>query len=164
MRSAWLGLGAIKASLKRLACVYQSNPWRYWGRLAWHWLPVLLWMGVIFCLSAQPRTALPVAPVRPLDNPLKKLGHVVEYGLLAVLLLRAMRGSWPGRPARRHAVLAFLLSLLYAVSDEFHQFFTPTRNPRPLDLFLDSLGMIWALTLVGFIRQLRRRIAGRRGR
>ena len=53
-----------------------------------YWLPPLLWMGVIFFLSAQP--TLPHHPDNLFDLILKKAGHAVEYGILAFLLWRTL--------------------------------------------------------------------------
>ena len=43
---------------------------------------------------------------------------------------------------------AFVLSLLYAISDELHQTFVPGRSGRLTDVGFDSLGALLALGLV----------------
>jgi len=102
-----------------------------------YWLPPVLWMGVIFILSAQP--TLPEYPDSLLDLILKKSAHVMEYGLLAFLLWRALS---PGRGAlsRPALVTAFLVSVLYALSDEYHQTFVPGRQGRLMDVGIDCGG------------------------
>ena len=40
------------------------------------------------------------------------------------------------------AALPFILCVLYAVSDEIHQFFVPERACRLFDVFVDTLGCI----------------------
>jgi len=90
-----------------------------------YWLPVLLWMGVIFVVSSRPR--LPCHPNDTVDLVVKKAGHLSEYGALAFLLWRAIskERGWPVLPSLGGA---FFLSLLYAASDEFHQTFVPGRD------------------------------------
>jgi VanZ family protein len=49
---------------------------------------------------------------------------------------------------KRQYWLAWLLAVLYAATDEFHQSFVPGRNPSIVDIFLfDGLGALFALWL-----------------
>jgi VanZ family protein len=114
-----------------------------------YWVPPVLWMGAIFTLSAQP--ALPHHPDTLLDLVLKKAAHVIEYGILAVLLRRALsRGR--GALSRSALVIAFLVSVLYAASDEYHQTFVPGRNGTPVDVGIDAVGALVALLVVGSLQ------------
>jgi len=111
------------------------------------WLPVLLWMGAIFVLSAQ--SSLPRAPQEPLDLVLKKLGHFGEYAILGVLLLRALAPRTPplGRPSRRRRLAAMALAAVYALTDEVHQSLVPARGPSVFDVGIDILGAAVGVTL-----------------
>ena len=91
-------------------------------------LPALLWMALIFFLSAQPK--LPGPPDPLLDLLLKKTAHLLAYAVLALLWRRA--GMRP--------TVAWLLAALYGVSDELHQAFVPGRHARVLDVGIDALG------------------------
>jgi VanZ family protein len=96
-------------------------------------------MGLIFFLSAQPD--LPHPDAGWLDIALSSAAHAFIFGVLAILWARVLGG-------RRHAFLfAFLLTVLYALSDEFHQAFVPGRYPDPWDLLADGLGAVLALAL-----------------
>ncbi len=54
----------------------------------------------------------------------------------------------------RKSWLAWILAVLYAASDEFHQSFTPGRHPSPVDaLLFDGGGDALALTAVHLIRK-----------
>ncbi len=52
------------------------------------WGPALIWMALIFYLSAQ--SQLPTAPESWLDTLLKKSAHFLVYAVLARLYLRAL--------------------------------------------------------------------------
>jgi len=119
------------------------------------WLPVLGWMALIFWFSSRPD--LPHAPDELVDLLLKKSLHALEYAVLAILAWRALRHQgWP-----EHAGLAaWLLSALYAVSDELHQAFVPGRTSRPFDVGLDWLGAALALLVVAYLVN-QRRVASR---
>lgn len=101
------------------------------------WLLVLLWMGVIFFLSHQPD--LPHHPEAILDVIIKKLGHMAEYAVLAALAWWAWRRVG-GTTSTRAFLYAFVLAVLYAASDEGHQYLVPGRNPQLLDVGFDVLG------------------------
>ncbi len=113
-------------------------------------LPPVLWMGLIFFLSAQP--TLPHHPDTLCDLILKKAGHMLEYGVLAFLFWRAFSEGGRGRPLPS-ALTAFVFSVLYAVLDEYHQTFVPGRNGRLTDVGIDAVGSLVALLLAGSWRE-----------
>lgn len=101
------------------------------------WFAVVICMGVIFALSATPSLASPLEPFY--DFLLRKLAHVVEYVVLTALLFRALRLHM-AREA--HALLmAALVAVLYAFSDEWHQTFVPGREGSLRDVGVDALGI-----------------------
>lgn len=102
------------------------------------WAPALIVMGIIFWFSAQPRDELPYFDWA--DKIVKKGGHMIGYGLLAVSYWYAF--EWAGRKRW----LAWLLAVLYSCTDEFHQIFTPGRHPSVWDvLIFDNFGALIAL-------------------
>lgn len=133
-----------------------------------YWLPVLIWMGLIFYGSgnalAQPRTSRFLAPFIHWLLPglsaagvdvavyfIRKLGHVTEYAVLALWVWRALRQ--PGRHDLRPwswplARMTLLVCVLYAASDEFHQSFVPAREARIHDIMIDTCGATAALLLL----------------
>ena len=104
------------------------------------WIPPIAWMGLIFVLSAQPD--LPHAPGPLLDLLIKEVGHAVVYGVLFVLLWQALDRRF------RPLVLAWMLAVLYAASDELHQTFVPGRNGRIVDVVIDGVGVTLAAAAV----------------
>jgi VanZ family protein len=123
------------------------------GRRAARWLPVLLWMAVIFYLSAQ--SDLPHYPEALIDLVVKKLSHMAEYGILAALSLWAL-GAPPSAIPKRHFLCALCLAALYAASDELHQRFVPGRGPQILDVGFDVTGAIVSLLVTPRVWRARR--------
>lgn len=115
------------------------------------WGPALIWMAAIFFVSSQ--SSLPQAPDTLLDLILKKGLHMIAYGVLAGLFWRALNS----RPALPRAGMSWLLAVLYAATDEYHQTFVPGRHGRPMDLIFDGVGALIALGLIW--RWERRRIS-----
>jgi VanZ family protein len=107
------------------------------------WLPPAAWMGLIFALSSQPD--LPHAPGPWFDFLLKKAGHAIAFGILAWLLLRALRGE--NASSNRLRWISFVLAVAYACSDELHQAFVVGRNASPIDVLIDGVGAATAMVL-----------------
>jgi VanZ family protein len=84
---------------------------------------------------------------------LPMLAHAFEFGVLTILLIRALRGE--RYTVRRAVWIAALLALIYAVSDEYHQIFVAEREPSLLDLLIDALA-IGAVAAVALTRERRR--------
>lgn len=111
-------------------------------------------MAVIFVVSSQPAPELATEPL--LDLILKKLAHAAAYAILAVLVAFALSDRWPPVPSW----LAFVITVGYAIADEIHQAFVPTRHSAPLDVLIDAVGAaIGLLALAGIHRRMRSRRA-----
>jgi VanZ family protein len=109
-------------------------------------------MGIIFLVSDQP--ALPSIPGW-WDSLVKKTMHALAYGVLALLILRALRGYWSDERAIRLASIG--LAVAYAVSDEYHQTFVPGRDGNMIDVIVDAAGVVGATALDWGRRQEQRR-------
>lgn len=73
--------------------------------------------------------------------------HFVTYATLALLAWHALSVRHPGSWRTRTALQALTLAFLYAISDEIHQSFVPTRVGSPLDVLIDTAGAATALGL-----------------
>ncbi len=73
---------------------------------------------------------------------IRKLAHVVEYLILGFLLFRAFRGRSNVRWTSRWFFLVSIIVLLWAASDEFHQYFVSTRTASIVDVGIDAVGGI----------------------
>jgi VanZ family protein len=130
-----------------------------------YWLPLLIWLGVIFVGSTNvmsvPHTSRYIIPVLLWLKPgmtvqtiwviivfIRKCMHVIEYAVLALLLWRALRSLPILRPKTVMVFGAVLLGCaMLAASDEFHQMFVKSRTPSVRDVLLDVTGAILGLLI-----------------
>jgi len=120
----------------------------FWaGRAPWfHWFLLFGWMGLIFFLSHQPN--LPHLPSGFFDLLLKKLAHATAYAILMGLWWQALKSI---RPVTGPVlILAFILTALYAASDEWHQTFIPHRDGNLIDVLIDTAGAGLMFVLIRF--------------
>lgn len=133
-----------------------------------YWLPLLIWMAVIFSASADTQSTAhtsrflgpflrwlwPDLSPETIDQVrwvVRKAAHLTEFAILAWLWWRAL---W--RPARhdakpwswRIAGCALGAVVLYAMSDELHQYFVANRTASVRDVAIDTLGGILGLGLL----------------
>ena len=99
------------------------------------WLPVYLYAGLIFLLSAQS-----APPFHPRVLHLDKLLHLLEYGILGFLIARACKHSTSSVLRLNFRIFAVLIAFAYGISDELHQYFVPGRKLEALDMLADGAG------------------------
>ena len=131
-------------------------------RRNWHvglsaYVPLILWIGVIFFLSSPAGSALetskfigpllrflfPAAPeetLRIYHGYVRKFAHFAEYAILAFWAIRAFSTSSVGFLRNSRFWLAILLVVLIAALDEYHQSFEPSRTSSVYDVLLDCIG------------------------
>lgn len=114
-------------------------------RILLYWLPVLVWGTVIFSFSAT--HAIVVSNVHAWDFLVHKIAHFCEYFILSALIYRALHGTTKVR-GKYLLLMTLTLTVLYSVTDEFHQSFTPGREPRIRDVIIDSFGSAVALAVL----------------
>ena len=103
------------------------------GRGLWLWAPVAAYMALIFVLSGM---AAPPIPAQTSDKTL----HVVGYGGLGIVALRATAGAVLSGVTGGSAAAAWTIATLYGVTDEYHQSFVPERTADPADALADAVG------------------------
>jgi hypothetical protein len=95
------------------------------------------WLESVFA-ALWPQASLAV--IDPVHGLLRKVGHVVEYAILAALWLHTLA---PGRSPGRAATGALAVSIAYAGLDEaLWQGLAPNRSPSPWDVALDAAGAV----------------------
>ena len=79
---------------------------------------------------------------------IRKVGHLTEYAILALLAARAFRTSSHELLRARWFWVSLLFVVAYSLSDEFHQSFVPSRTASIYDSMIDTLGGLVALCLI----------------
>jgi VanZ family protein len=108
-------------------------------------LLALLWVGLLYYLSAQPSLDVPL-----LFPGQDKVLHLLVYAVLGFLILGGMRPAEAGY-RRGNRLAAFLLVVLYGILDEYHQSFVPGRIADPLDVLADAVGGLIGVGLMALI-------------
>ncbi|MBI3617018.1 MAG: VanZ family protein [Candidatus Omnitrophica bacterium] len=96
------------------------------------WFPVFLYSGIIFYASSRPDVKPPLG-IKNIDKAI----HVLEYLPFGFLLARAFIQQWP---AVKIWQVVTICSLLYGISDEYHQGFVPGRESSVMDAVADTIG------------------------
>jgi VanZ family protein len=131
----------------------------------WSILAAILWMALIFCFTQLPyftgaktseaiqkvvakeHTAIhtPSADheeINVLNLIVRKATHVTVFGILALLLYKSLAIY------RYSYLFSWVLTFLYAVTDEYHQSFMQGRVSAFRDVLFDSLGAMLVLSLI----------------
>ncbi|MDQ1144181.1 VanZ family protein [Bacillus sp. SORGH_AS 510] len=135
------------------------------GRRKWWIIAAIIWMTGIFCATQLPyftgeNTSQTIEKVvntehKTIDTPsadhgvvkvlnflIRKATHLTVFGILAFLLFKSVETS------NFSYLLAWILTALYAMSDEYHQSFMPGRTATYKDVLIDSFGALVVLSVV----------------
>jgi VanZ family protein len=135
--------------------------------------PMIIWMALIFFASSgefsASNTNILIQPLLRWLFPhitderilvfhflLRKCGHFSAYAILAWLAARAFMASSHASLRHHWFVAALFLVCLYALLDEYHQSFVPSRTASIYDSLIDMLGGLTLLTLT-VVRNRKRR-------
>lgn len=121
-------------TIRRIA----ENPW-FWRAAT------LAWCGVIFWGSSLPGSEVP--------GRFGPFGHFGEYAILAGLVMAAVKPL----PIIRRAVIALIFVAVFAVTDEYHQSFVPSRDPDPVDWIVDIAGAVAGVSAYSVVAKRFRR-------
>ena len=119
----------------------------------WRYGPLVVWAMLIFIgsgnvLSAE-HTSILLKAVKwlfPSTTPeslntihflIRKAGHLTEYAILATLAAHAFRYSTHQLLRLHWFWLSLLLAMIYALGDEYHQSFVPSRTASVYDSMID---------------------------
>lgn len=132
---------------------------------------LVFWMALIFFLSAQIANdstettnfvidilyklyrGLNIGNLSVLDFteiafiPVRKLAHFSEFAILGILMYLNVREY----KKNRVVLITFVLSTLYALSDEIHQIFVPGRACTFVDMCIDTSGALIGILLIHLI-------------
>ena len=125
------------------------------------WSLVIIWMIVIFSFSSNVAeesslksrkivsTIVDVVEknktkkekkeiVEKIHIPFRKIAHGIEYAVLCILLLFALKTININN--NKIYILALIISILYSISDEVHQLFISGRSGELRDVLIDTAG------------------------
>ncbi len=121
---------------------------------------VILWMIFIFVMSSFDATSssnqsnfivdiitsiINIKDIGLLSLIIRKLAHFIEYFILGILVINFITRY------DKKIIIAILLCIIYATSDEIHQIFVPGRSCQIIDIVIDSLGSIMGIYLYKLI-------------
>jgi VanZ family protein len=128
------------------------------------WLSVIGWMSFIFLLSMQVgedsaelsggfveflspfiKVFVPNASADTLHLIIRKMAHLTEFLILGILLVNALRQHFNEK--KEIYGLSFIISVLFAMSDEIHQLFINSRDGSIVDVLIDTFGIVIGLLL-----------------
>ncbi|MBQ2842259.1 MAG: VanZ family protein [Clostridia bacterium] len=112
--------------------------------IAVSWIAVAVCMGIIFFLSAQDGTEssgtsswlLELLKLPVSEAFLRNAAHFLEFTGLAVLIFNALYHT----AGNKKPFISFIITSIYAATDEFHQLFVEGRACTLSDWLTDSLG------------------------
>ena len=142
------------------------------ARVLSRYLPLVAWLGFISVASSDSfsanNTSRIIGPLVlwlfPNTSPetlavvhliTRKLAHFTEYAILAYLAARAFRTSPRRALANRWFLVSLALVAGYALLDEYHQTFVPSRTGSIYDSFIDMTGGLVALLVMRWRRRSR---------
>lgn len=146
---------------------------------------VIGWMLVIFCFTAQTgeesgnlsqgfihslvtminqwlggiweKDKIPLI-VQMLGFPVRKLAHMTEFGILAALLYRVSKYYTRINTCRKRICCSWIVAVIYAATDEFHQLYVPGRSGNLFDVCVDAAGALLALGFIVFIASRKKKV------
>ena len=125
---------------------------------------VLIWMTIIFIMSSFNAedsanqsnfivniiaNIFNIENVKLLSLIIRKLAHFTEYLILGTLVINMFTKN----NAKKTYLLSILLCIIYAISDEIHQIFTPGRACQIKDILIDSVGSITGIYLFKLLKK-----------
>jgi VanZ family protein len=81
------------------------------------------------------------------SDPVRKLAHYTEYLILGILMFLMLKSY-----GIEDFSLPIVLCIMYACSDEMHQFFVPGRACRVLDVVIDGLGSFTGVFIISLFK------------
>ena len=132
------------------------------------YIALALWAVVIFYLSSEGhdvssgRSDEIVATLQSLGTSVpsdtlsfivRKSAHTIAYFIFGLLAFNVMR--FYKLPASRAVLAAMLIVIVYAASDELHQYFVPGRSSEPRDVLIDTTAGLIGVSILAFINARR---------
>jgi VanZ family protein len=137
------------------------------ARLLSRYLPLVAWLVFISVASSDSfsanNTSRIIGPLVlwlfPNTSPetlavihfvVRKIAHFTEYAILAYLAARAFRTSPRPAVAKRWLLIALTIVVVYALIDEYHQSYVPSRTASIYDSLIDMSGGLVMLLILRY--------------
>ncbi len=128
----------------------KNNTWR---SFCWYQMPAIIMAAIIFVLSSFSKLPHTILTFHWED----KLAHAFVFGLLSFLTARALFYQYRIPAWQKNYIwLAILLTILYGISDEIHQYFVPGRSSEFYDVVADAIGACFGVMAFHFRARLKR--------
>jgi len=125
--------------------------------IASFWLVLVLFLGSAYFAAQETgryvvpflkflMPGVPSSELQAIHMVLRKLAHVLEYAVLALLWYRALH-TVGGRSPRTAAWVALSICLVCSIADEAHQSMLPSRRGSVRDFVIDAFGATAMLTI-----------------
>ncbi len=108
----------------------------------YYWRSAFGMSALIFVSSSWPMPPQPPIAIPFYD----KWAHFATYTLLGLSYLNAATQGGK-RTSRIRIFYGYIATILYGLSDEFHQSFVPGRNSEWADVLADAMGASFALVI-----------------
>lgn len=112
-----------------------------------YWLPFLIWAVVIFSFSSKQVPS--ASEFFWKDFIVKKTAHIIEYAIMTALLYRGFLSAHIDR--KKAGYYSIIFALVYGMTDEFHQLFTPGRTAKLRDVIIDTLGGTLSIYFIWYL-------------
>ena len=129
------------------------------------WILLLAWMAFIFYMSQQTgqvssgqsgkivlllsKIGIEISKdnISNITFIIRKSAHFTEYFILYILLFNVIKHYIHTKKIIFYSIMGVII---YAASDEFHQYFIPGRSAEVMDVCIDTLGASIGLAILFF--------------
>lgn len=127
------------------------------------WLLLVIWMIFIFIMSSFNGNIssnqsgsiadliynlFNISDTEKVSLIVRKCAHVSEFFILGILVINLISKY----NVKYSYLISFIVCVLYASSDEFHQLFVPGRSGQVTDIFIDMIGVVLGLSIFCLIK------------
>lgn len=132
------------------------------------WLLLVIWMIFIFIMSSFNGNIssnqsgsiadliynlFNISDTEKVSLIVRKCAHVSEFFILGILVINLISKY----NVKYSYLISFIVCVLYASSDEFHQLFVPGRSGQVTDIFIDMIGTIFSLLVMYLFNKFRKK-------
>lgn len=139
------------------------------------WIITILWMGIIFSFSTndgyqststskkvtydminivekKKTESEKMEKVEILHPQVRKIAHAFEYAVLYILVISSLKTS--NIKVNKIYLIALVICILYAITDEVHQLFVSGRSGELKDVIIDTAGATIGLMFFNLTHRL----------